>query len=148
MKSLGCEWQAVVCLFLIPRGFVNASNICEQNPLPLSVTISVGTPNLAIKCSSVDYSTVTASLDAIGVIIRKPESRSLMVSMYLFSREAGSSPTRSMCILSNRPGLLGKLLNVLRLCRKVYRFNIWAVFSPLNDFSPHVVPVIKTFQCW
>ena len=85
----------MVCLCLIPRRFVNASNICEQNSLPLSVTISLGTPNLAIKCSSMDSSTVTESLDAIGVVIRKPEPRSLMVSMYLFSREVGSGPTRS-----------------------------------------------------
>ena len=109
----------MVCLCLIPRRFVKASNICEQNSLTLSVTISLGTLNLAIKCSSMDSGAVNESLDAIGVVIRKPEPRSLMVSMYLFSREVWSGPTRSMCIISNRPGLLGKLLNVWRLCREI-----------------------------
>ena len=102
----------MVCLCLIPRRSVNASYMCEQNSLPLSIKISLGTPNEAIKCSPIDSSTVAESLDATGVVIRKPEPRSLIVSMYLFSREAGSGPTRSMCTISNRPGLLGKLLNV------------------------------------
>ena len=109
----------MVYLCVIARRSVNASNISEQNSLTLVITISLGTPNLAIKCSSIDTKAVAESLDAIGVVIRKPEPRSLMVSMYLFSREVGSGPTRSMCIISNRPGLLGKLLNVWRLCREI-----------------------------
>ena len=118
MKPLDCGWQVVVCLCLIPRRFVNASNYFEQNYLPLSVTTSLGTPNLIIKCYSMDFSIGTESLNATGVVIIKPGPRSLMVSMYLFSRDAWSSSTRSMCIISNRPGLLNKLLNVLRLCRE------------------------------
>ena len=108
-----------MCLCLITRRFVSTSNICEQNSLPLSVTISLGTPNLATKCSSMDSSTVTESLNAIGIVIRKPTPRFHMVSMYLFSCQAGSGSTRSMCIISNRPGLFGKLLNVLQLCREI-----------------------------
>ena len=106
----------MVCLCSIPSRFVNASKICEQNSLSLSVTTSLGTPKIFIKCSSMDFCTVPQSLDTIGVIIRKPEPRSLMLSKYLCSREAGSGQTRFLCIIFICLWLLGKLLIVWRLC--------------------------------
>ena len=59
-----------------------------------------------------DSSTVAESLDIIGVVIRKSKPRSLIVSIYLFFREAGSDPNSSIGNISNRSGLLGKLHSV------------------------------------
>ena len=55
----------------------------EQSSLPLSVTFSFGTPNLAIKYFSIDSSIVAESLDTLSVVVRKPESQSLIVSVLI-----------------------------------------------------------------
>ena len=74
------------------RCSVNVFNVFEQNSL-VSYNF-YRTPNLVIKCSSAVSTfvsttfvgTFVVSLYAIGVVIRKLEPRSLLLSMYLLSR--------------------------------------------------------------
>lgn len=120
---LDCGWYAVVQILRLPISFVMASNIADSNCAPLSVVISLGTPNHVIHVLKNAFVTVSAEMSVIGVAFGHLVVLSIIVKQYLSPLEFGNGPTMSMCTCRNLSSGTGICSGVLWLCLWIFAFR-------------------------